>query len=119
VVEERKDFADFRREMEGYWQDADEQAQSFKDPTIPEKRLLLLFERFDARERVLADQVVSEWVLSDNEAMQFDALIVVDKLKIRTALPALKELVARLGSRQDPGTPWKIEKVTRIIRSLN
>jgi hypothetical protein len=118
MADERIDMADFRREMESYWRDVAEQADSLKDPSFREGRLLTLYKRFDADERLTADQVLGEWALSEDEALRFDALLLIDKLKIATAASALNRLLDRLASSGKPGAPYEAKRVNRIIGNL-
>jgi hypothetical protein len=109
---------EFRREMESYRQQADKEATRSKDSVLVERRLLQLYSRFDTDERLMADQVFSEWVLSADEAIRFVALAVIRVLKIVTAIPSLRRLAEHLSREQSPGAPFELEKVARIIIAL-
>jgi hypothetical protein len=112
-------LVEFRREMESYRQQADREAQCQKDSSIVRKRLLQMYSRFDPDERLMASQVLSEWVLSEDEAVRFDALGMIRDLKIVAALPSLRKLAERLGSEQSLGAPFELEKVERIIAEIS
>jgi hypothetical protein len=112
-------LVEFRREMESYRQQADGEAQCQKDSSIVRKRLLQMYRRFDPDERLMASQVLSEWVLSEDEAVRFDALGLIRDLKIVAALPSLRKLAERLGSEQSPGAPFELEKVEHIIAEIS
>ena len=86
-------FDDFRGEMNAYWQSADEEARSRKDPHISLERLTALYGKFDAGERQMADRVLAEWVLSEDEGLRFDARVLIDHRKIVMAMPALEEVL--------------------------
>ena len=66
----------------------------------------------------MADQVLAEWALSDDEAVRFDALALIDEFKITNAAPALRKLKSRLASSSEPGAPYELQKVYRIIAGL-
>jgi uncharacterized protein with von Willebrand factor type A (vWA) domain len=83
-----------------------------------QKRLLQLYNRFDTHERLMANEVLSEWALSVDEATRFDALGLIKDLKIVAAVPSLRKLVERLGKELSPGAPFELEKVERIIAEI-
>jgi hypothetical protein len=109
---------EFRQQMEVYRQQADSEAAQLKDPFTVRKRMLRLYDRLDMRERLMADQVLSEWALSDDEATRFDALGLIRDLKIGTAAPSLRQLAQRLRKEQSPGAPFQLKKVERIIAEI-
>jgi hypothetical protein len=111
-------FEEFRREMNEYRKSAEERAKELKDPQIVSEKLHSLYRSFDAQERIMADGVVIEWVLSGEEGIRFDALALVEEFRIRTAIPALLELVSRLGNQCTPGAPFERAKTDRIIAEL-
>lgn len=69
-------------------------------------------------DRDLADEVIGEWVLSADESKRFDSLAVVDELGIRSAIPRLRELEARLAKMGGPGAPFEAKKIRRILAGL-
>jgi hypothetical protein len=109
---------EFRREMEAYRRQADEEASYLKEPFVVRKRMLQLYSRFDTHERLMANQVVSEWVLSRDENLRFDAQGLIKDLKIIAAVPSLRKLAERLSGEQSPGAPFELEKVERIITEM-
>jgi hypothetical protein len=111
-------LAEFRREMESYRQQADSEAERLKDSFVVRNRMLQLYSRFDAHERLMANEVLTEWALSEDEAIRFDALGLIRDLKIITAAPWLRKLAERLGKEQSPGAPFELGKVERIIAEI-
>lgn len=81
-------------------------------------RLSALYGSFDADERILANDIISEWALSADETMRYDALALIDEFKIVTAIPALRALSRRLLSSAAPGASYEKQKADRIIASL-
>jgi hypothetical protein len=110
---------EFRKEMTEFRRAANEEAMLLKESYIAIKRLQALYQRFDAEERTMADQVIAEWVLSDDENIRFDAELLINHFQIKTAIPALRELAARLPSTCTPGAPYELQKVDRLIRKLS
>ena len=114
----RMNLDEFRREMETYRRGADEEAARRKESFLVEKQLLQLYGRFDEYERLMAHQVFAEWALSQDEATRFDALVMIRRFKIVTALPALRQLAERLRGERSPGAPFELDKVERLIIAI-
>ena len=109
---------EFRREMEAYRQAVDDQAKALKDSYYALDRQRARYQRLDATERVLANELLAEWVLSGDEAKRFDALALIDDFRIVSATPALRQLADRLESSSEPGAPYEWQKVNRLIGEL-
>ena len=110
---------EFRLEMMLYRQSADEESKSRKDPYIALERLRTLYEKFGETERQMADNVLSEWALSEDEQLRFDALALINDFKIVSATPDLQMLAIRLASDTAPSAPYELRKVQRIIAELS
>lgn len=111
-------FDDFRSEMASYRQSAEAEAASLKDSYLVLDRLHRLYRKFDTQERVFADRVLAEWALSDDDGVRFDALSLINDLKIKSAVSALQELANRLASSTAPGAPYELNKIRRIVENL-
>jgi hypothetical protein len=109
---------EFRREMATYRQAVDREAQALKDPYHALDLLRTLYEKFDTEERAMADQVIAEWALSEDENTRFDARVLIGEFKIRSALLALEKLVMRLAASKAVGAPNELELVNRLIADL-
>ena|SRR5438876_8352352 len=109
---------EFRREMETYRQAVEKEGEALRDAYHSLDRLCALYHKFDAKERVMADQVIAEWALSEDENTRFDAQALIDEFKIRSALPALKKLVTRLTASKAVGAANELELVNRLIADL-
>lgn len=110
---------EFRGEMDAYWRSVNEEAKTFKDPHIALDRLRRLYEKFDAGERRMADQILAEWILESVEGRRSYALTLIDDLKITDALPSLRKLAAQLASSSQPGASFKLQRVNRIIEEIS
>jgi hypothetical protein len=109
---------EFRKEMWAYRQAADRDANALKESNLAWDWLRSLYRKFDAEERKLADQVLSEWTLSDDDNVRYDALVLIGEFRIMSALPALQKLSARLRGSKAPGAPYELQKVDRILKDL-
>jgi cysteinyl-tRNA synthetase len=109
---------EFRREMLAYREAVDREAEALKDSYHALEQLRALYRKFDTGERAMADQVLTEWLQSEDESVRFDAQALIDDFKIRSALPALKKLVVRLASNNAVGALHELQLVNRIIADL-
>jgi hypothetical protein len=77
-----------------------------------------VYRQLDAPDQTLANQVISEWTLSQNELVRFDAIALIREFKITMALPALEQLAIRLARERTVGGPFELEKVRQVIAHL-
>jgi hypothetical protein len=115
----KMDFDEFRGEMDGYRRAMADEASSLKDSDLVRVRMCALYNRFDTDERQMADRVIAEWAQSEDEAVRFDALVLIREFSIRSAIPALRALQERLAGSATPGAPYESEWAERIIKGLN
>lgn len=109
---------EFRLEMASYRRSVDDEAKVLKSPYVALEKLRALYDKFDNAERRMANEVLSEWALSEDEGLRFDALALIDELKIAMVAPALNELATRLASSDAPSAPYELKKVLRILALL-
>ena len=108
----------FRQKMASYRAIVDAEAKTLKDSYLALDRLHTLYENFDEDEQTLADEVISEWALSEDEGLRFDALALIDDFGIVNAVPTLRKLIDHLKSSSTPSAPYDLKKVNRIIARL-
>lgn len=109
---------EFRQSMISYRASVDAEAKAFKDSYLALDKLRALYQRFDEAERALADEVICEWVLSEDEGLRFDALALIDDLRIVKSMPTLRKLIEHLKLSSAPSAPYDLKKVNRIINKL-
>jgi hypothetical protein len=109
---------EFRLEMASYRQSSDNEAKLLKDSFVTLERLRTLYKTFDDTERQMANEVLAEWALSEDEKLRFDALALIDHFKIVSAMPALQKLANRLASSTAPSAPFELKKLSRIVAGL-
>lgn len=110
---------DFRSKLDAFWAAANREADELKDPYLALERLNTLYRGFDTEERELANQVLAEWVLSDEEAKRFDAVALIRQFQVTSAVSALRALADELERRDDPGAPFEREKVEALLSELD
>jgi hypothetical protein len=110
---------EMRAMMARYRRSVDDEGRSLKDPHFALDKLRVLYGKFDDKERLMANIVLAEWIVSEDESLRFDALSLIRHFEIRSALPALEELASHLATRADPEAPFELEKVQRIMARLS
>jgi cysteinyl-tRNA synthetase len=111
-------LSEFRDQMATYRRTADQEGRTLKDSYLALERLHSLYRSLDTDERTMANQVLEEWVLSDDENVRFDALALIDDFKISAATSALQALADRLALSSKRGASYELQKVYRILRSM-
>ena len=106
---------ELRHEMASCRKSSDDMASSLKDPHFTLVRLNNFYRNLDTAARQLANHILAEWALSEDENLRFDALGLIDDLNVRTAVPALETLAACLAMEHSPGAPYELKKMWRII----
>jgi hypothetical protein len=108
----------FRARMNSYRKDLDDEAAALKHSQMALAKLLTWYRGLSSDERRLADSVLDEWIISESEAVRFDALALIDEFKVTTATSALRRLADRLGSSPAAGAPFELKKIERVLRDL-
>jgi hypothetical protein len=109
---------EFRVEMDASWRAAREEATASKDPFIAIEQLHALYRKFSADERHKADQVIAEWALESDEIRRWDALALIDDLKLVAAIPALRALARRLAQAAKPDEAFWVGRASQLADSL-
>ncbi len=112
-------LAEVREYMWAARETASGEAEKSRDSYLTLDRLHGLYAELESAEKLLADQILAEWVLSDDVVVRFDAKVLIDDLKIRTAVHALRELAQRLERGQTPMERDELELVRGTIVRLD
>lgn len=97
----------------------DDEARWSKSSQAVVVELSRRYRALDESERSEVDELLTEWVLSDDEGKRFDALAVIADNKVARAAPALRELGERLEASDAPSAPFEWAKVNRILGQLH
>lgn len=111
-------LAAFRHQMLSYRRAAGREAKARRDSHLALDRLHSIYRKLDAKEQTMANQVLAEWALSEDENVRFDAMALIDDFMIAKAIPALQELASRIALSNTPGEPYELIKINRIIGKL-
>ena len=109
---------EWHQQMDEWWSETDSRAKAAKDSQSATLSLIARILGLSDEERKMSEIVIADWTLSTDECKRFDALAAIDELGIRSALPQLHLLESRILKRKDPGAPFELEKVRRILANL-
>lgn len=112
-------MSDVRTEWERLRDRVDVEARGMKDSQSTLDELSARYRSLARSDRGVIDELLAEWVLSDDENLRFDALALISEHKIASALPALRSLATRLEQASVPGAPYEWAKVNRTIGQLS
>ncbi len=107
-----------KEELEDLWNDLFIEADRAKMLEETLLRLTAFYEALDSDDRNVANDVFRAWVLEGNPNQRFDALAMISKFKIRSALPELRADLARLRHETGPSVPFDLEQLYEIIAEL-
>jgi hypothetical protein len=107
-----------RRDFEALWIRVDTEALERKDSQGALQFLTEYYSRLDDDDRFVVNRVLTLWVSEANPRQRYDALAMIRKFEIRSALPSLRENLARLAHATGPSVPFDREQVEEIIAGL-
>jgi hypothetical protein len=107
-----------RSEWTALSEQLDAEARAMKESQAAVVELSQRYALLDPEARAVVDELLSEWVLSDDENQRFKALAVISDHRIVSALPALRKLLVRLDDSAAPGAPYEQAKIRRIVTRL-
>lgn len=110
---------DLREQLNQFWLDTDRAAQQRKDSQSAILALQDLYTSLSEHEKLVADQVIVEWAVSDDTRKRYDGLALINRFGIRSALPALRQLADRFEKADGPSSPYDWAKVNRLIGRLD
>src|SRR5215211_3433863 len=105
---------EFRQEMSAYLKAVKQEEIELRYSSHTFVRMERLYRKFDAEERAMADQVLAEWLSSDNSSERYHAYVLIDKFRITAALPALEKRAAQLASSHERGASDELESVNHL-----
>ena len=76
------------------------------------------YQKLPNEERLVVDDLLAEWVGSDDERLRFDAMAIINDFQIDSAVPALQVLEEQLSDSSAPGAPYERAKARRLIDAL-
>ena len=113
-------FDEFRNQMNDYRDRLVHDAIREKEMNLVPVELEKLYSQLDENKRFLADQVVCEWLQSEDSSVRWDAEVLIKKFKICSALRGLKELEIRLLRTFSTSAPdrYELAKVQKLLEMI-
>ena len=106
-------------DVESLWVRLDDEAQASKFSQQALERLAQFYGGLNADERCVVDGVLKGWVhLEINSRRRFDALAIISRFDVVSALPVLRDELVSLDRAEGPSVQFERKKITRIIEKL-
>ena len=112
------DLDELRVRAEALWARAQREAHGFVDPYVVVERLSQWYRDLEAGDRVLAQDVLCEWLESDVQDKRGDAVTLIGEFRVVRAVPALFALSQRLAHSADPRAALELERVEDLLAEL-
>ena len=109
---------EIREQWEIFWAHTNEKTKAEKASQAALFELSRYYLSLTPAGKDAINDLLAEWVVSDDESKRFDALALIDEHRISSALPALHRLGEELDKSTDPGAPYERAKVDRIVAGL-
>ena len=107
-----------RDDMTTCRQEAEYRARDSNNTYVVIERLRKKYIQLDSTERKFADIVISEWILSEDAGVRFDAIDLSHHFNIRRSVPALRRLASILEHSTSIHDIYERKKVVRMIEFL-
>ena len=88
------------------WVSADAEAAQRKDSQHALEVRVRFFEGIEGSDRDEAEAALSDWVFSTDPRRQFDALATIERLEVRSALPAVRRLADEFERSTSASAPY-------------
>ncbi|HEX4320927.1 MAG TPA: hypothetical protein VHZ52_08495 [Acidobacteriaceae bacterium] len=111
-------FEEFRIEFRTYRDAVDKRAIEMKQSNLAWQWLLDRYDEFYEDQRLMADKVLIEWVLSEEYGLRCDALVLIKSRRIVGATSALGELSSRISQGKTTGPAFEAESVKLALNFL-
>lgn len=106
-------------DVERLWAALDNEAEELKLSHHAVLRFEEFYRSLSDPDRLVVDEVLASWMdLGLDSRRRFDALAVISRFEVRSALPALRSALGALDSQQGPGVPFERVKLERVIAKL-
>lgn len=102
--------SDFQNVMIETWRTIVRDAQGSKHTSLATVAFGDWYATLRPEEKAAADSLLAEWVHSADEGQQFDAIALIRRFRIRSALPSLDRLSDNWNTLQDRGFPSFVQR---------
>ena len=108
---------EFKKKLSQEWEAIQARWNESRFPDLME--LIESYKKLDEEERKVADEIVAEWAVSEDDRSRYDANLLIQEFHITSALPALRELEKRLIGVPGPVAADELEDIRRLISELS
>jgi hypothetical protein len=107
-----------RERLDRVWERLDKDALALKDSQHATAWLVEMYQGLELDEQTAAAEVVAGWILSANVRQRYDAIALVRRFSITTALPNLRRLLVRQASEEGVESRYEFGMVAKLIMAL-
>ena len=107
-----------REDVETLWQRLDREERDWKLANHTLVELEKVYEALDVEDRRVVDEVLTEWLESDNARKQFDAEGLARHFRIRSVLPSVQSQLRKISSAVDAPTVGRRRMLEELLARL-
>lgn len=96
----------------------DKEAVGAKSSQEAVVRLSAAYRRLTEEQRQAVNAELLGWLSTDDEALRFGALALIQEHRITAAQPVVEDLTRHLRAESRPGAPYELVKISEIQRHL-
>jgi hypothetical protein len=94
-------------------------AEDTKDSQSVSFNLLDIYDRLTDEEKLAANDILAEWLISDDNTLRYDAGFIISQRSIKALKGALKKAIIISRARTGPEAVDEVENFERILKELN
>lgn len=95
------------------------EAKAFRDSQAVAFGLLAAYDELSPSDRDEIQQLLSKWLVSDDNKLRYDAAFLVNERKINELAPAIRASIERAKRLSGPEPKFEIEKLVRILGEID
>jgi hypothetical protein len=80
--------------------------------------LLSKYDQMNHDERKCIFSLLSDWLLSDDNCLRYDAAFLISQRKIRELIPGILKAISKYSQRPGPESYYETQKLKRIFNEL-
>lgn len=96
-----------------------ENAEAMRNSQTVSFGLLEAYDRLIDDERVVVHDILTEWLISDDNALRYDAGFLISQRRIKSLKGAIEQAIMVAQNRQGPEAKFEIKKLKRILVELS
>ncbi|MGH9169524.1 MAG: hypothetical protein ACRD0Z_01395 [Acidimicrobiales bacterium] len=108
-----------REDVEMLWQRFDQEERDWKLANHTLVEFEKVYQALAAEDRVVVDELLAEWMESDNSRKQFDAEGLARHFRIRSLLPAVQSQLMKISGAVDAPTVGRRKMLQELVARLD